>query len=146
MSPTRVAEVGAQVSDALAYVHAAGMVHRDVKPANILLGSDRIVESGLGARPADRLRHRPARRRRGPDPGRHDAGLGVLPGAGADPRLGASGREADVYALGLSLLEALTGRRSFEGPALEAAMARLTKDPEIPPDLPAPWPGAAARR
>ncbi|MDT4932401.1 MAG: eukaryotic-like serine/threonine-protein kinase, partial [Pseudonocardiales bacterium] len=44
-------EVGAQIADALAYVHAEGMVHRDVTPANILLGCD--LTGGMRARLSD---------------------------------------------------------------------------------------------
>ena len=47
---------------------------------------------------------------------------------------------ADVYALGLALLESLTGKRAFPGPAHEAALTRLARDPDVPDDLPAPWP------
>ncbi len=49
------------------------------------------------------------------------------------------GPPADVYALGLVLLETLTGRREYAGPAVEAAMARLTRAPEIPSTLPLGW-------
>jgi len=47
---------------------------------------------------------------------------------------------ADVYALGLVLLECLTGGRAFVGPPAEAAAARLHHDPEVDGTLPAPWP------
>ncbi|WP_348695823.1 protein kinase, partial [uncultured Nocardioides sp.] len=46
---------------------------------------------------------------------------------------------ADTYALGLVLLEALTGRRAFPGSPTEAALARLQRDPEVPADLPGGW-------
>ncbi|GAB2464069.1 serine/threonine-protein kinase [Jatrophihabitans fulvus] len=134
---TRV--VGAQIADAMAYVHAQGMVHRDIKPANILLGA------GTGP---DEVRARLS-----------DFGIVRLLGAErltqADSTLGTAsylapeqargsgvGPAADIYAFGLTLIEALTGIRSFDGPTpLEAVVARLDRDPEIPPNLPAPWPG-----
>ena len=48
--------------------------------------------------------------------------------------------KADIYALGLVLLESSTGDRAFQGPPHEAALMRLARDPEIPESLPAPWP------
>ena len=44
-----------------------------------------------------------------------------------------------MYALGLVLLECLTGRREYEGTSLEAAMARLNRQPAVPPTLPPAW-------
>jgi serine/threonine protein kinase len=49
------------------------------------------------------------------------------------------GPAADVYALGLLLLEVLTGTREYEGPPVEAAMARLSRPPAIPATLPTGW-------
>ena len=131
--------IGAQIADALGYVHAHGMVHRDVKPANILLGDDGTAGDGAGRA---RL---------------SDFGIVRLLGSerltAADFTLGtasylapeqARGGDvtpaADVYSLGLVLIEALTGKRSFDGPPVEAVLARLARDPEIPAELPAPWP------
>lgn len=133
-------EVGAQVADALAYVHAAGMVHRDVKPANILLGTDRSADTHFGRA---RLTDFGIVRLVGDEPlTQADMTLGSASYLAPEQTRGSGvGPPADIYALGLSLLEALTGRRSFEGPALEAAMARLSNDPFVPHDLPQPWPG-----
>jgi hypothetical protein len=54
------------------------------------------------------------------------------------------GPVADVYSLGLVLIEASTGVRSYDGPPLEAVMARLSHGPGIPEHLPPPWPSLLA--
>jgi serine/threonine protein kinase len=128
--PMRVPEVtqlGASIADAIAYVHCRGVVHRDVKPGNILLGADgapRLSDFGL-ARVVDAARL---------------TTTGVIEGTPAyiapeQVRGEAVGPAADVYALGLVLLEALTGRREYDGPPIEAALARLFRDPKVPGDL-----------
>src|SRR5262249_3167811 len=50
------------------------------------------------------------------------------------------GPQADIYSLGLVLIEALTGRRCFPGSVHESVAARLTTSPSIPTTLPQPWP------
>ena len=127
----RAAAYGAALAEALAYVHAEGFVHRDVKPANVLIAGDgrvHLADFGI-ARLVDSA---------------HVTKTGEVLGTPAyfapeqvsgDP----VGPAADVYALGVMLLECLTGRRPFEGTAMEVAMARLHRDPELPASLPAGW-------
>jgi serine/threonine protein kinase len=133
-----VAAAGAQVADALRYVHGAGIVHRDVTPSNILLARDgRVLLADFGiARLAADTAHLTAQ------------GLMVGTVGYLSPEQvtgGDAGPAADVYALGLTLLEALTGEQAYPGPVPEAALARLTARPVIPETLPPPWPDLLRR-
>jgi serine/threonine protein kinase len=127
----RTARYGAALADALAYVHERGLVHRDVKPGNVLISDDgrvHLADFGI-ARLVDSA---------------HQTKTGDVLGTPAyfAPEQVAGepvGPPADVYALAIVLIECLTGRRPFEGTAIEVAMARLTRAPELPPGLPAQW-------
>ena len=132
MAPSDVARIGAAVAGALAAVHAHGLVHRDVKPANILMstaGDVKLSDFGIARElAAERL----------------TAAVDVIGTAAYLSPEQARGAEVgpptDVYALGLVLLEALTGRREFPGQAVESAVARLLRDPVVPDTLPGSWP------
>jgi serine/threonine protein kinase len=131
LTPDQITQIGAELADALGYVHSRGVVHRDIKPANILLSPSGVKLADFGiARIVDSVRH---------------TGTGLT--VGTAPYLapeqvtgGRVGPEADVYALGLVLLECLTGRREYTGGPVETAMARLHRQPDVPGTLPSPWP------
>ena len=125
-----VATIGAQVADALAYVHSRGIVHRDVKPANVLLSTDgRVLLADFGiARLTENAAALTA------------AGSVIGTAAYLAPeqlRGGPISPALDVYSLGLVLIEALTGRPAYPGGGIETAAARLSAPPAIPAGLPA---------
>jgi serine/threonine protein kinase len=127
--------VGAALAGALECVHAHGMVHRDVKPANVLLGRDGhvfLADFGMAS----------------PNGASDQTPNAQLSMAGTAAYLapeqvesGTIGYPGDVYALGLVLLEALTGERAYQGTMLEQALARLWRQAEIPVSLGWGWSG-----
>ncbi|WP_405717538.1 protein kinase domain-containing protein [Streptomyces sp. NBC_00046] len=118
-----VRALGARLADALVAVHGAGLVHRDVKPANVLLALDgpRLIDFGIA-------RHEGATALTEPD-----ALIGT-PGYLAPEQ--ASGERAgpacDVFALGCVLAYTATGRRPFGDGGAASVLFRTVHEP---PDL-----------
>lgn len=120
-----VRTLGARLAEALAQVHAAGLVHRDVKPGNILLAPDgpRLIDFGI------------ARAEGAATLTAADAVLGT-PGylAPEQARTGgrAGGAASDVFSLGCVLVYAATGRGPFGGGHAAAVVYRTVHDePEL---------------
>ncbi len=107
MAPSTVAAYGTQMADALDYAHERGVVHRDVKPANMLLHSDgRLMLADFGL--AKILDGSPPRR-----PGRPDAGT---PEYMAPEQIdGRTDERSDIYGLGVVLYLLFTGQLPFAG-------------------------------
>ena len=125
--PREAAEFLRQVAGGLAAAHAAGLVHRDVKPANILLdasdGRAKLTDFGLarGLEAGDTLT------REGTLAGTPEY---LAPEQAVDAH--AAGPPADVYALGVTLYECLTGVVPFRGSPLDVIDRHRTEDP-VPP-------------
>jgi serine/threonine protein kinase len=131
LPPERVAAIATGLADALAYLHARGVVHRDVKPANVFVDehdATRLTDFGIA----------------------RVAGAASLTATGftmgtarylAPEQLdgGEVTPAVDVYALGLVMIECLSARPAFAGTNAEVASARLVRDPELPPTVPARW-------
>ncbi|WP_139983959.1 serine/threonine-protein kinase [Nocardioides litoris] len=127
----RVARLGAQVAEALDHAHRRGVVHRDVKPSNVLVRGEvaKIADFGIARLVDDTVRHT-------------RTGLAIGTAAYLAPEQVAgepAGTEVDVYSLGLVLIELLTGARAFEGSGTEVALARLHRDPEVPRHVDRGW-------
>ena len=133
MQPAHVMDVVAQAADGLAAAHAAGLVHRDIKPGNLLLAPPdqvKITDFGIayaaGSAPITRT------------------GMMVgtpayvaperLTGAGATPA-------SDLYSLGIVAYECLAGALPFSGTAMEVVLSHQMRP--LPP-LPAAVPAEAA--
>jgi eukaryotic-like serine/threonine-protein kinase len=116
-------DITSQVADALEHAHRQGLVHRDVKPANVLVQSDgRVKVTDFGI----------AKAAGGDDLTRTGTVVGTARYLAPEQVNGAEvdGR-ADVYALGLLLYEMLAGKPPFGGDTdMATAVARLTNSPE----------------
>ena len=124
LPPYRVRTLGAGLAEGLAAIHACGLVHRDLKPGNVILAADgpRIIDFGI-ARAVDMT-----------------SGLtttGALVGtftymSPEQIRGEPAGPPSDVFALGCVLAFAATGRPPFNGDSVAAVMYRVVNQP---PDL-----------
>ncbi len=132
LTEPQTARLGAAMCRTLAYIHARGIVHCDVKPANILISASsdgdlvapKLADFGIAtAGNSTRLTT-------------NGATIGTAnylsPEQVRGDRITAA---TDIYSLGLVLIEALTGTLAYPGTGAEAARARLNRSAIIPHDV-----------
>ena len=134
--PLDVGQIGYDMAKALGYVHDHGVIHRDVKPANIVMFDYRNDAARVRAKLTDFgiavLVAAPV--------ARDGAFVGTAAYVSPEQAKGeALGPPSDIYSLGLVLLECLTGVKSYPGDPLPSALARLLQGPDIPADLDPQW-------
>ncbi|HYY88792.1 MAG TPA: protein kinase, partial [Chloroflexota bacterium] len=125
LSDDEVRQVGAAIAVALDYAHRHGIIHRDVKPQNVLLGEDgrpRLTDFGIAQALATS-----ALTRTGAVMGSvHYLAPELARGQPATPR-------SDIYSLGVVLYEMATGRAPFSGETeLSVALAHVEQPPATP--------------
>jgi serine/threonine protein kinase len=136
LTTREIGEIAFEVAETLEYVHARGVIHRDVTPTNIM-----VVDYGTRfSRPRARLT---------------DFGIAIHathPQEFAEATFGTAAYlspeqvrsetltpASDIYSLGLVLLECFTRTVAYPGTLVESALARLDQDPEMPDTIPEPW-------
>ncbi|MGN6445538.1 protein kinase domain-containing protein [Amnibacterium sp.] len=131
LTPAQVAYLGFDLAEGLQYVHEHGFLHRDIKPANVLL-ADRRIDTRIRGKLTD---FGIASMIGQTDGGERTTGTVAYLSPEQVDRQEAT-TASDVYALGLVLLEALTGEVAFPGGVEESAVARLERDPIVPDTVP----------
>ena len=140
LSPKEVAGILHDVTDALAYAHARGVIHRDIKPGNVLRSGRHAVVTDFGVAKAISASM--------PAVGMTTSGMAIgTPAYMAPEQLAgdpAADHRVDIYAVGLLAYELLTGDAPFaESSPQQTMAAQLTRDPapidrarlDVPPAL-----------
>ncbi|MBN1344732.1 MAG: serine/threonine protein kinase [Phycisphaerae bacterium] len=130
-----VASIGLQVADALAYAHAQGTLHRDIKPGNLILDAHGVVwvaDFGLAKAAEHDVVSQPG-----------DI-VGTLRYMAPEQLSGKSDARSDIYSLGLTLYELVAFRPAFDDTNRSRLIQKITQsdptpprrlNPEIPRDL-----------
>jgi eukaryotic-like serine/threonine-protein kinase len=142
LSMTEIGELAFEVAEALEYVHAQGVIHRDITPSNIMLVNYGTTSSRTRARLTD---------------------FGIAIPVGTEQVKGAPTKgtaayispeqarslsltpAADIYSLGLVILECFTREVAFPGDRVHSAMSRIDARPPIPDAVPDVWRGIIER-
>ncbi len=128
----RAVNIARQIAEALAVAHVAGIVHRDIKPDNVMVRPDgyvKLLDFGL-ARQHDLAA---AVTVEGTDPGMLIGTVGYM--APEQARGEVAAPEADIFAFGVLLYEMVTGRHPFLKASQMATMLALLNDSPEPPGL-----------
>jgi serine/threonine-protein kinase len=112
------------VAEAIDYAHHSGVIHRDVKPANIMIqpdGRPKLMDFGVACLPTSAIT---------------DSGQSFGSPSYMAPEQIASDDvtpRADLFSFGVVAYEALTGKRPFQGDSITAIIYRIVHEPAPPP-------------
>ena len=135
-------EIAVQLADALAFAHGAGVIHRDIKPQNVMVtpeGRVKLMDFGLAKAPGrldDQEETHAALTEEG-------AFLGTIAYMSPEQLAGHPADErSDIFSLGMTLYEIFAGRHPFAGPTAAATITAIASRPAAPlsaaaPDAPA---------
>ncbi|MEA2200143.1 MAG: eukaryotic-like serine/threonine-protein kinase [Solirubrobacteraceae bacterium] len=128
LEPAQAVRIAARIAGALAAAHAAGIVHRDIKPGNVMVGADgavKVLDFGIAQAPD------------GATLTQGTAILGTAAYIAPEQALGERADErSDIYSLGCLLYALLTGRAPFVGDSPAAVLhQQVNSDPQAPSAL-----------
>ncbi|HEX8791479.1 MAG TPA: protein kinase, partial [Polyangiaceae bacterium] len=138
LPPASVVRIGLQIARALAKAHAAGVVHRDLKPDNVMIGEDlhaKVLDFGLAkvTGPGASGIETPSAIERGETATREGVLLGTPQYMSPEQ---AKGRpidaRSDVFSLGIVLYEMVAGKRPFDGVSVAEVIIAIDRDPPPP--------------
>lgn len=117
----------AQISKALSHAHSKGIVHRDIKPQNIMVGKDgsiKVADFGIAHLQNESI------------PGSHETMGSIHYTSPEQARGEAVDARSDIYSLGVVMYEMLTGQLPYEGDSIEAiAVQHFSSMPTLPGDI-----------